>query len=64
MTDKINDDLLTLNTSLPEKLSNDESLADNSPKSSVKDLPILPIISTSSDKSLVENSQDVNSVDR
>jgi len=64
VTDKINDDLLTSNTSLSEQLSNDEPLAGGSPKSSVKDLPIVPIISTSSDKSLVENSQDVNSVDR
>jgi len=64
MTDKTNDDLLTSNTSLSEQLSNGEPLAGSSPKSSVKDLPILPIISTSSDKSLVENSQNLNSVDR
>lgn len=63
-TDKINDDLITSNTSLSEQLSNDVSFADSSPKSSVKDLPIVPIISTSSDKSSVDNPHDVNSVDR
>jgi len=63
-TDKINDDILTSNTSLSEQFSNDVPLADSSPKSSVKDLPIVPIISTSSDTSLVETSHDVNSVDR
>ncbi|XP_060854654.1 serine/threonine-protein phosphatase 6 regulatory subunit 3 isoform X1 [Rhopalosiphum padi] len=64
MTDKINDDLFTSNTSLSEQLSNDVKLADSSPKSSVKDLPVVPIISTTSDTSLVENSHDMNSVDR
>ncbi|XP_060854655.1 serine/threonine-protein phosphatase 6 regulatory subunit 3 isoform X2 [Rhopalosiphum padi] len=63
MTDKINDDLFTSNTSLSEQLSNDVKLADSSPKSSVKDLPVVPIISTTSDTSLVENSHDMNSVD-
>jgi hypothetical protein len=64
MTDKINDDLFTSNTSLSEQLSNDVKLADSPPKSSVKDLPVVPIISTTSDTSLVENSHDMNSVDR
>jgi len=64
MTDKINDDLLTSNTSISDQLSNDVPLAGSSPKSSVKDLPIVPIISTTSDTSSVENSHDVNSVDR
>ncbi|XP_026822188.1 serine/threonine-protein phosphatase 6 regulatory subunit 3 isoform X1 [Rhopalosiphum maidis] len=64
MTDKINDDLFTSNTSLSEQLSNDVKLADSSPKLSEKDLPVVPIISTTSDTSLVENSHDMNSVDR
>ncbi|XP_026822189.1 serine/threonine-protein phosphatase 6 regulatory subunit 3 isoform X2 [Rhopalosiphum maidis] len=63
MTDKINDDLFTSNTSLSEQLSNDVKLADSSPKLSEKDLPVVPIISTTSDTSLVENSHDMNSVD-
>uniref|UniRef100_A0A2S2P3Z1 Serine/threonine-protein phosphatase 6 regulatory subunit 3 n=1 Tax=Schizaphis graminum TaxID=13262 RepID=A0A2S2P3Z1_SCHGA len=64
MTDKINDDLFTSNTSPSEQLSNDVKLADISPISSVKELPVVPIISTTSDTSLVENSHDMNSVDR
>lgn len=64
MTDKINDDLLASNSSLPEQLFNDIKLADTSPKSSVKNLPNVPIIPTTSDMPLVENSLDMNSVDR
>ncbi|XP_029342351.1 serine/threonine-protein phosphatase 6 regulatory subunit 3 isoform X1 [Acyrthosiphon pisum] len=63
MTDKTNDDLLASNTSLSDQLPNDVPLAGISPKPSVKDLPIAPIISTTSDTSLVDNSHDVNSVD-
>ncbi|XP_050055161.1 serine/threonine-protein phosphatase 6 regulatory subunit 3 isoform X2 [Aphis gossypii] len=64
MTDKINNDLLASNMSFPEQLSNDTKLADSSPKSSVKNLPNIPVISTTSDMPLVENSHDLNSVDR
>ncbi|XP_025202577.1 serine/threonine-protein phosphatase 6 regulatory subunit 3 isoform X2 [Melanaphis sacchari] len=63
MTDKINDDSFTSNTSFSEQFSNDVKLIDSSPKSSVKDLPVVPIISTTSDTPLVENSHDMNSVD-
>lgn len=62
MTDKINND--SSNISFPEKLSNDIKLADSSPKSSVQNLPNVPVISTTSDMPLVENSHDMNSVDR
>jgi len=64
ITDKINNDLLASNKSFPEQLSNDIKLADSSPKSSVKNLPNVPVISTTSDIPLVENSHDMNSVDR
>jgi len=64
MTDLTNDDLLASNTSLSDQLPNDVPLAGSSPKSSVKDLPIVPIIPTTSDTSLVANSHNVNSVDR
>lgn len=64
MTDKINNDLLASNTSFPELLSNDIKLGDSSPKSSVKNLSNVPVISTTSDMPLVENSHDMNSVDR
>jgi len=64
MTDKTNDDLHASNTSLSDQLPNVAPLAGSSPKSSVKDSSIVPIISTTSDASFVENSHDVNSVDR
>lgn len=65
ITDKINENLLPSKTSFSEQLSNNVPSADDSPKSSVKDLPIEEIISTTSDNmSIVKNSHDVNSVDR
>ncbi|KAE9532354.1 hypothetical protein AGLY_009977 [Aphis glycines] len=64
MTDKISNDLLASNMSFTEQLSNDIKLADSTPKSSVKNLPNIPVISTTSDMPLVENSHDMNSVDR
>lgn len=63
--DEVNDDLLTSNATSPEKLCNDTPLDDSYSKTCVKDLPDeTPIISSTSDTSLTENSHDVNSVDR
>lgn len=62
--DKINDELLTSNTFISEQLPEDIPLEDNSLKPSVKDLPDVPVISNSSNTSLIDNSSAVNSVDR
>lgn len=62
MADKSNDDLL--NTSIPEQPSGDASSDDNFSKLNIKDLPNVPVISNPSDVSLVENSHNVDSLDR
>lgn len=64
VADKINDELLTSNTFISKQLPEDIPLEDNSLKQSVKDLPDIPVISNSSNASLIENSSTVNSVDR
>lgn len=64
VADKINDELLTSNTIISEQLPENIPSEDNSLKPSVKDLPDIPVISNSSNASLIENSSTVNSVDR
>lgn len=65
MADKLNDDLSISNLPFSEQILDDVLLTDNSSESSVKNLSNEPIIkSTSSDISIIENSLNVNSVDR
>lgn len=64
VADKTNDELFTPNTFISEQLSEDVPLEDNSLKPIVKDLPDVPVISNSSNASLIENSSTVNTVDR
>lgn len=62
--DKMDDELVTSSSSLSEKLPEVAPLEDNSLKSSVKDLPQVPVISNTFDVSVTDNSPTVNSVDR
>lgn len=64
VADKINNDLLTTNTSFSEQLSENGPLTDNSTTLNVKSLPNVSIISNTTDVSLIGNTHDVNSVDR
>lgn len=65
--DERHNELFSSNTTLSESLSSDVPLADNTSKSCVKDLSNVPIVSNSSSDTsvpLIENSLNVNSVDR
>lgn len=64
MPSKMDDELVTPSTSLSVKLPEVAPLEDNSLKSSVKDLPQVPVISNTLDVSVTDNSPNVNSVDR
>lgn len=60
-------DLFPSNTSFSESLSSDVPLTDSTSKSSVEDLSNVPVVSNSSSDTpvpLIENSLNVNSVDR